>query len=153
MLVELPASPRPVILYDGVCGFCDRFVRFLLARDREAALRFAPLQGLYARSVLERHPALRGVDSVVLVEHGAGGERVCARSTAALRAMALLGGGWRVVLLVTAVPRPLRDLLYDLFARWRYRLFGRYDSCPVMPPEFRDRFLEHGPVAGNEAAP
>lgn len=145
---------HPVLLYDEVCGFCDRFVRFLLARDRRAVLRFAPLEGPYARSVIERHPGLRGIDSVVLVEPEAGGgERACARSTAALRAVACLGGGWRMALLVALVPRPLRDVFYDLFARWRYRLFGRYDSCPVMPPELRDRFLGQGRVSGKRAAP
>ncbi len=58
-----------------------------------------------------------------------------------------------MVLLIAALPRPIRDLFYDSFARRRYALFGRYDSCPVMPPELRDRFLDHGPGSGKEAAP
>jgi len=134
----------PVLLYDGLCGFCDRAVQFVLARDRRARLRFAPLQGSFARGVLARHPELAQVDSLVLVEPdaAAGGERVFVRTDGALRVARHLGGAWRAAALLRVVPRPLRDLAYDAFARVRYRVFGRHERCPVPLPEQRARFLE-----------
>ncbi|MFH1568337.1 MAG: DCC1-like thiol-disulfide oxidoreductase family protein [Gemmatimonadota bacterium] len=134
-----PGAP-PLLLYDGVCALCNGAVRFVLRRDRQGAIRFAPLQGPTAAAVIARHPHLEGVDSMVWV--GAAGE-VSVRSDAALAVGRYLGGPWRwLAAAASLVPRPLRDGLYDLVARRRYRLFGRYDACPVPPPEQRARFLE-----------
>ena len=133
----------PVLLYDGLCGFCDRAVRWVLRADRSGLFRFAPLQGEFAEGVMGRHPELAGVDSLVLVESVEGDdERVSARSQADLGIVRLLGGAWRMLLVFRVVPRPIRDWAYDLFARWRYRAFGRFNACPVPPPEVRGRFLE-----------
>ena len=138
-----PPPEPPVLLYDGLCGFCDHAVQFVLARDRHARLRFAPLQGEFAQGVRERHPELAGVDSLVLVERDArtGHERVYVRSDGALRVAHHLGGAWRLAALLRVVPRALRDLAYDGFARVRYRVFGRHDTCPLPPPAQRSRFL------------
>src|SRR6267143_5499164 len=124
-----------VLLYDGLCGFCNGTVRFILARDGRGTMRFAPLQGEYARKVLARHPELAGVDSLVLVDGNGAGERVWVRSDAILEIARYLGGIWRFAGALRAVPRGLRDWGYDLFARARYRLFGQFDSCPVPAPE------------------
>lgn len=136
----------PVLLYDGVCGFCNKSVRTVLRSDRRGTMRFAALQSEYARGLIERHPSLAGVDSVVYVEPGGRGrpERVHVRSEAALRVAAYLGGPWKILLAARLVPRPLRDRLYDLFARRRYRLFGKQDTCMLPPPEARKRFLDAG---------
>ena len=131
----------PVLLYDGVCGFCNKSVQLILDHDRRGEMRFAALQSDYGQAVLERHPELRGVDSVVFVESLAGGERVHIRSDAALKVAAYLGGFWKLLLAAKVVPRSLRDYLYDLFARNRYKLFGKYDTCMLPPPEVRSRFL------------
>ena len=132
----------PVLLYDGVCGFCNKSVQLILDRDREGSMRFAALQSDYGRAVVERHPELRGVDSVVFVERRPGGERVHVRSDAALKVAAYLGGFWRVFLVAKVLPARLRDYCYDLFARNRYRLFGKSDACMLPPPEVRSRFLD-----------
>ncbi len=134
----------PVLLYDGVCGFCNKSVQAVLKSDRRGTMRFAALQSAYARGVVERHPSLQGIDSVVYVEPAAGGraERVHVRSEAALRVAAYLGGPWKIFLAARLVPRPLRDRLYDLFARHRYRLFGKHDTCMLPPPDARKRFLD-----------
>ncbi|HZI18584.1 MAG TPA: DCC1-like thiol-disulfide oxidoreductase family protein [Pyrinomonadaceae bacterium] len=133
----------PVLLYDGVCGFCNRSVQMILDRDRRGTLRFAALQSDFGRSVLARHPELEAVDSVVFVERDArGGERVHVRSEASLRLAAYLGGFWKVFLFARLVPRPFRDYLYDLVARNRYRFFGKSDACMLPPPEVRSRFIE-----------
>lgn len=140
----LSSARMPVLLYDGVCGFCNETVRTLLRLDPRGALRFAALQSDYGQSVVARHPELAGVDSVVFVEPAAAGEaeRVHVRSDAALRVVSYLGGAWRVFLLARLLPRPLRDFLYDAFARNRYKLFGKYDSCMLPAPEVRSRFLD-----------
>jgi predicted DCC family thiol-disulfide oxidoreductase YuxK len=132
----------PVLLYDGVCGFCNKSVQMILDHDRRGGMRFAALQSDYGQSVIERHPELRGVDSVVYVEPKPGGERVHVRSDAALKVAAYLGGFWKIFLAAKVLPRPLRDYFYDLFARNRYKFFGKYDSCMLPPPEVRERFLE-----------
>lgn len=134
----------PVLLYDGVCGFCNKSVQMILDHDRRGQMRFAALQSDYGQAVIERHPELRGVDSVVYVEKltGAGGERVFMKSAAALKVAAYIGGFWKIFLAAKIMPRPLRDYFYDLFARNRYRLFGKYDTCLLPPPEVRSRFLD-----------
>ena len=134
---------RPVLLYDGVCGFCDSTVQFIIKRDRRGEMRFAPLQGEFAGQVLRRHPELNGVDSLILVERaGTGAEVVSARSEAVVRIGEYLGGGWSAARLLRVVPRFLRDAVYDLFARFRYRLFGRMDACPIPSPAVRARFID-----------
>lgn len=132
----------PVLLYDGVCGFCDRVVRLVLRADRRGLLRLAPLQGQFAAGVKRRHAELHGIDSLVLVEGAGGAERVAVRSEALLRLAEMLGRPWRMALAFRLVPRWVRDGAYDAFAKRRYRIFGRYDACPVPPPQVRSRFLE-----------
>lgn len=132
-----------ILLYDGLCPLCSRAVRFVLRRDRQGAVRFAPLHGETARAILARHPALESVDTLVLVEtrQGSGVERVFIRSEAVLQVAASFGGPRLALIAARAVPRVLRDAAYDLVARLRHRAFGRYATCP--PPDPRDaaRFL------------
>lgn len=137
------APSQPVLLYDGVCGFCNQTVQMILRRDRRGTMRFAALQSAYGEAVKARHPELQNVDSVVLIEQSSdGAERVHVRSDAALRVAAYLGGWWKLLLIFRIFPRAVRDFFYDTFARYRYRLFGKYDSCPVPSPEVRSRFIE-----------
>lgn len=138
------ASPAAlVMLYDGVCGFCNAVVQTVLEHDRRGTLRFAALQSEYGQAVTARHVELSGVDSVVwLATSAAGDERVFVRCEAAAQLAAYLGGPWRLLLAAYVVPRPIRDGLYDLMARYRYRLFGRYDRCLVPSAAARARFLD-----------
>ena len=132
----------PVLLYDGVCGFCNKSVQLILDHDRKGSMRFAALQSDYGQSVIERHTELRGIDSVVFIEQTRGGERIHVRSDAALKVAAYLGGFWKIFLAARVLPRGFRDYCYDLLARNRYKLFGKYDSCMLPPPEVRSRFLD-----------
>lgn len=137
-----PLDRGPILLYDGLCGFCDGAVQFVLARDRRGVLRFAALQGEFARDVVARHPELAGVDSLILVERDArGAERVSVRSEGALRVARYLGGAWRATALLRVVPRGIRDWAYDTFARNRYRWFKRLAACRVPTVEERERFV------------
>ena len=138
-----PASPpRLLVLYDGVCGLCDRTVQFLLRKDRHGVLAFAPLQGETAAAVRRRQPQLEGVDSMVFVrDAGGAGERAFVRTTGVLAALDALGGFWRVLSWLRVVPRPLRDGIYDAVAARRYRWFGKFDSCRLPAPGQAARFL------------
>jgi predicted DCC family thiol-disulfide oxidoreductase YuxK len=142
MVETTTMAAAPVLLYDGVCGFCNKTVQFLLERDRRGTMRFAALQSDYGRETVARHPELRGIDSVVFVERAGEGERVYVRSGAALKVASYLGGPWKVFLCAYVVPRPIRDYLYDLFARNRYRFFGRSEQCMLPPAEARSRFID-----------
>ena len=134
-------SKDPILLYDGVCGFCNKGVQRVLALDKKGDLKFAPLQSKYAEEVIARHK-LQNIDSVVFVDRSTGTERVFIRSNAALQIAKYLGGGWKFFLAFYLIPRPLRDFCYDLFAKYRYRFFGKYDTCMLPSPEIRSRFLD-----------
>ena len=136
------ADPELVMLYDGECAVCDRGVQTILRHDRAGTIRFAALQGEYAGAVKDRHPWLKPLDTVVVVDHPAGGpERVLTHSDAVLRLVRYLGGWWRVFLVVGLVPRPVRDWAYRLFARNRYRVFGKRDSCRLPTPAEKAQFI------------
>lgn len=133
----------PVLLYDGVCGICNRSVQTILRHDRHGTLRFAALDSDFARAVTERHPDLQDLDSMVFIDNPGGpDERVSVRSAAALRVVGYLGGPFRMLLAARIIPARLRDRLYDSFAAARYRFGGRHDTCPLPAPEVRARFLD-----------
>jgi predicted DCC family thiol-disulfide oxidoreductase YuxK len=135
---------HPVLLYDGQCGFCNKGVQHILKYDKRKTILFAALQSEYGRGVVTRHPELNGVDSLVFVEplEFAYLEQVFVRSDAALRVAAYLGWPWKLALAAYVIPRPMRDYLYDQFAKRRYRWFGKYDTCPLPSPDVRARFLD-----------
>ncbi|HEY4423618.1 MAG TPA: thiol-disulfide oxidoreductase DCC family protein [Pyrinomonadaceae bacterium] len=139
------AKANPIVLYDGVCGLCNRSVQFLLKHDKHARFRFASLQSDFAEKVLGRHGLdPKDLDTVHVVEnYDQPGERVLQRSDAILRAGRELGGFWSAASSVARiVPRPLRDLVYRFVATNRYRVFGKYDTCMLPDPNQRSRFLD-----------
>jgi predicted DCC family thiol-disulfide oxidoreductase YuxK len=135
------AGGAPVLLYDGLCGFCNTTVQFILGHENRHSLRFAALQGQFSAGVKQRHPELNTIDSLVWVEGEGEGEQVAVRSAAALKVVNYMGGLWKIYLVFGLVPAPARDFLYDLFAKHRYRFFGRYGSCPVPTADVRTRFI------------
>ena len=139
------AHAHPIILYDGVCGLCNRLVQFLLKHDKRNRLRFASLQSDFAAKALQRHGIdPKDLDTMHVIEnYGQPDERVLQRSDAILRAGRELGGFWGASAAVAKlVPRTLRDLVYRFVARNRYRVFGKYDSCMLPDPNQRSRFLD-----------
>lgn len=136
--LDSSAEGPPLVLYDGGCGLCHRFVRFVLARDPHGVHRFAALDSATGRGVLERHGAPQGLDSTVLVdEHGLHTE-----STAALRILRRLRFPWPMAAALLCVPRFLRDGVYRCVARRRRRWFGAARGCPTPDPRWRARFLD-----------
>jgi len=129
---------RPTVLFDGVCNLCNAAVLFVIDRDPAGYFRFAALQSDEGQRLLAEHGhRAPDLSSVLLVDGG----RVYARSTAALRVARRLTGLWPLLYVFLAVPRPVRDAVYDWVARNRYRWFGRQDACRVPTPELRQRFL------------
>lgn len=136
-------SAAPVLLYDGVCGVCNRAVQTVLRFDPHGSLRFAALDSVFAKAIIARHPEIQDVDSMVFVDDpGQPTERVAVRSAAAGRVANYLGGPWKLLAVARVLPTSLRDWLYDRVAAVRYRIFGKYDTCPLPPPEVRARFVE-----------
>jgi predicted DCC family thiol-disulfide oxidoreductase YuxK len=136
----MDSAPKPpVLLFDGVCNLCNGWVRFVIARERQPLLTFAPLESGIGRELLDAHQ-LDGPgrpDSLVLIEAG----RAYVRSAAALRVTRQLRAPWSWARVLGVLPRPLLDWVYDRVARNRYRWFGRKDACPIPTPEERSRFL------------
>ncbi len=156
---------HPILFFDGLCGLCNRFVDFMLKADNRNRFLYAPLQGETARRLLwmdgeagdhqandpppggpqggsQGGPETGGLQadgprSFIFLEKDAFYEQ----SNAVLLAMRRLGGGWRLIAVLYVFPRPLRDFVYRIIARNRYRWFGRRDACRLPTPEERDRFL------------
>ena len=136
---------NPIILYDGVCGLCNRLVQFLLRHDKRGQLRFASLQSDFAATVLVRHGLdPKDLDTFHFVEnYNQQDERVFQRSDAVVRAGRELGGFWAMLATIArTLPRTLRDLLYRMIARNRYRVFGKSETCMLPDPNQRSRFLD-----------
>lgn len=135
---------NPIVLYDGVCGLCNRLVQFLLKHDRRDRLRFASLQSDFASKILTNHGANpHDLDTVyVVVNHGEKGERLLARSDAILALGKEIGGIWSVASAGKVLPRVLRDGIYNLVARNRYRVFGKHESCMMPEGRYRWKFKD-----------
>lgn len=127
-----------IILFDGVCNFCNASVNFLIDRDSEARFRFGALQSEEGLAVLRENGLPTDYfDSIVLIEDG----QVWVASDAVLRATKHMPGLWPLLRVFRIIPRPIRDAVYDWIARNRYRWFGKQESCRIPTPEYRARFL------------
>jgi predicted DCC family thiol-disulfide oxidoreductase YuxK len=134
---------RALLLYDGVCALCNGVVQFLMKQDKLDRFRYAPLQSSLGREVLARFDIHSFPDGVMLLTDALTPlEHLYQRSDAVAEALQLLSSPWQLAGRVLGLlPRPLRDWGYGIVARFRYRLFGRYDTCPIPPPEQRSRLL------------
>jgi predicted DCC family thiol-disulfide oxidoreductase YuxK len=137
--IRHPLPSSNILVFDGVCVLCSRWVRFVLKHDRRRQFKFAAMQTPRGRDLLTRH----GIDpddpmSFLLLEAGAG----YTDTDAIIRVLLSLGGGWTsLAWLLRIVPRFIRNSLYRWIARHRYRLFGRRDACLVPARDVSDRFL------------
>lgn len=128
----------PIILFDGVCNLCNGSVQFIIKRDKEARFRYASLQSAAGQKILEQfHLPQDTFNSFVLFEDN----KIYTRSTAALRVFSRLKG-WKWTAALQYVPLFIRDGVYNLIARNRYRWFGKRDECMIPTPELKSRFLD-----------
>ena len=126
-----------IVLFDGVCNFCNGAVNFIIKHDHEKRFKFAALQSEIGQELRAKFDIGEDVDSIILVEN----EEAYMHSTAGLRVAKTLGGIWSLGYAFIIVPAFIRDWAYRVFARNRYRLFGRLDTCMLPTPEVRERFL------------
>ena len=139
---------RLLCSFDGQCGLCNRMVRWLVRRDSQDRLRFVASESAKVAGLLARHginlpdPESGPATILVVREFGHPAEVVLVRSEAVLALLAELPRPWPVVAAVLGlIPRPVRDLGYRLISRWRYRFWGRLESCPAPTAENMQRFL------------
>ena len=134
---------RALLLYDGVCGLCNGVVKLLLRHDLLDKLRYAPMQSALGREILARFGQSGLPDGVMLITNVLSSqERLYRRSDAVAASLQLLSTPWRLLgKALGLVPRPLREWGYGIVARLRYRVFGRYTTCPVPLPNQRSRLL------------
>ncbi|MFL1406749.1 thiol-disulfide oxidoreductase DCC family protein [Marinobacter sp. M1N3S26] len=132
-------SDDQVVLFDGVCKLCNGWAKFLIRHDHQRRFRLASVQSPQGQALLEwcGMPTDQ-YETLVLIRNG----RVHVRSDAILCILGSLPMPWRLGAVGRVIPGPIRDWLYDRIARNRYRLFGRYDTCLVLTPDHRSRFLD-----------
>ena len=137
-------SAKTVVLYDGVCGLCNRLNQFLLKRDQNDHFRFASLQSELAASLLKGYDIYSlDLDTVyVVADFEQPGQHLLARSDAILHVLGRLGGVWGLLSLGRILPKSLRDALYNVVARNRYSVFGQYDVCLMPEEKYRRKFLD-----------
>ncbi|WP_152397102.1 thiol-disulfide oxidoreductase DCC family protein [Paenibacillus guangzhouensis] len=131
-------NPKAIILFDGVCNFCNSSVQFIIRRDKNSYFSFASLQSETGMRLLREQGYAGELSSVVVIDQG----QLYTKSDAALRIAKQFHGIWRSASVLRIVPRPLRDLVYNFVAKNRYRWFGKSDSCMLPSPEVRSRFLD-----------
>lgn len=138
------AESNPIVLYDGVCGLCNRLVQFLLQRDTHDRFHFASLQSTVGQEILKRHGAnpLDLDTFYVVLDYGQASERLLERSEGIVYALTTLGGIWKIAGVGKALPKVVRDRLYNFVARHRYQVFGKHESCMLPEPKHRAKFLD-----------
>lgn len=131
-------NDKPVILFDGVCNLCSGSVQFILKRDKENKFLFASLQSAYGQKILTRFnlPA-DNFNSFILYQDG----KIFFKSTGALKMFSQLKG-WKWVKLFWLVPKFIRDWIYGIIAKNRYKWFGKKEECWLPTPELKERFLD-----------
>lgn len=127
-----------IILFDGVCNFCNSAINFVLKQDRKGVFHFAPLQSEAGQKLLQQYRLpTEEFESFVLIDDG----KVYKKSTASLRVLNKLPWYWKEAQILRIIPTVFRDAIYDFIARNRYKWFGKKGQCMIPTPEMRSRFL------------
>ena len=144
MQVPETASGQHLVLYDGVCGLCNRLLQFLLVHDHRAVFNFASLQSPIGQAMVERFGGdPRDLNSFyVVADYRTPGITAFTKSRAAIFVARELGWPWKVLCTAGILPTVVLDSIYDLVARNGYRMFGRSETCLVPAPDVKERFVE-----------
>ena len=128
-----------ILLFDGVCNLCISVVNFTIKRDTKEKFKFASLQSESGQALLKKFGLqINDFDSFVFIS----GEKYFLKSSAGLHVLRELGGVWKLNYAFIIFPRPVRDFIYSIVAKTRYRIFGKRDTCIIPTPEFKRRFLQ-----------
>ena len=130
---------KPIILFDGVCNYCNSIVNFIISQDKRAKFVFAPLQSAPGQQLLQQHnlPST-DFDSFVLIDN----HKTYLRSSASLHVFKKLPWYWQWTQIFWIVPARVRDAIYNLVARNRYKWYGKKESCMIPTPVVKVRFIE-----------
>jgi predicted DCC family thiol-disulfide oxidoreductase YuxK len=132
------SDENPVILFDGVCNYCNAMVNFIIRQDKKKKFRFAALQSIAGQRILkEWNQRAENPDSFILINNS----RLYKSSTAALKLYNLLPWYWKWTQVFWIFPRFLRDAVYGVIARNRYKWFGKRESCRVPEAGVLSRFI------------
>lgn len=127
-----------LILFDGVCNFCNSSVNFIIKRDNKNYFKFSPLQSEYSRNVLEQsNLSSKDFESIILYENN----KLYQKSTAALKIAKHLSGLWNIFYVFIIIPPFIRDFFYDIIAKNRYKWFGKREMCMIPTAEIKEKFL------------
>lgn len=134
-----PLKNTSIILFDGVCNLCNSSVQFVLKHDKDKSFLFASLQSDAATKILLQlnQKSFKNLENIVLIEN----EQVFIKSTAALKITKNLGGFIKLLYIFIIIPTPIRDFIYDIIAKNRYKWFGKKNKCTIPDKEITDRFL------------
>jgi predicted DCC family thiol-disulfide oxidoreductase YuxK len=127
-----------IVLYDGVCNFCNSSVQFIIRHDKTNSLKFASLQSPVGQQLLAKHSIPKEVDSVIFIE----GDKAYIKSEAAFKLLNYFGSSWKMLKVFSVLPVFFRNFFYDLFAKNRYKMFGKQETCMLPSPEIRARFMD-----------
>ncbi len=126
-----------IVFFDGICSFCNQSVDFLMKIDNKNSLKFASLQGKTAKEKLDLIQ-LENTDSIVYYQH----ENIYIKSKAVIRLLTDIGGFWNIAYLGYLIPNFIRDFLYDIIAKNRYKWFGKRETCRIPSSEEKGKLLE-----------
>ena len=128
-----------IILFDGVCNFCNASINFIIDRDSQNKFRFASLQSDTGQKLLQQYkvPDARSLDRVVLIKNN----KIYKKSAAALEIVKDLNGFWPVLYIFKILPSFILDTFYNLIAKNRYKIFGRAEVCRIPTPQLKQKFL------------
>ena len=131
---------KSIILFDAECNLCSISLQFIMQRDRRALFVFCSLQSPIGQRLLRQFGSSPyHLQSFVLIDNG----KIYTRSNAGLRVLRQLGRRWNgIASLLSCIPKPIRDLIYDVTARYRYRLFGKNKHCFLADPKTKGQFLD-----------
>ena len=135
---DATTAEHPIILFDGVCNYCNSILNYIIKHDHKKRFRFAHLQSSAGQNLLERYGFPRDMlDSVVLIDNG----KAYIKTDVTIRIAPHMGGIARLGVLLRFVPRAIRDIGYDIVARNRYKWWGKQDACIVPTADVRERFF------------
>ena len=130
-------SKHKVILFDGVCNLCNSFVNFVIRNDKKEVFKFAPIQSNFGEIALKKHRInSKDTDSIILIDE----DNYYIKSTAALYIAKELSGAYPLLFCFMIVPKFIRNWIYDLVAKNRYKWFGKKVSCMIPTPELKNKF-------------
>jgi len=143
MQIEVPSNlkniDRPIVFFDGVCNLCNFWVRFIIKRDPHKKFYFASLQSKAGRAILQAIGLPDGeLNTMIFLE----GDQCFLKSSAGLHIAKAMGGWWRLAYLFIIIPESIRNIFYHVISKYRYRWFGKKETCMIPTPELQDRFLD-----------